>query len=63
MSYERIKHILSANDYTIYYMVRNENVIINSLEDYPINSKSLLNLIAVSSNEKVNFKKEFNLSY
>ena len=62
-SYERIKHILSANDYTIYYMVRNENVIINSLEDYPINSKSLLNLIAVSSNEKVNFKKEFNLSY
>ena len=63
LSYERIKHILSANDYTIYYMVRNENVIINSLEDYPINSKSLLNLIAVSSNEKVNFKKEFNLSY
>jgi hypothetical protein len=44
-------------------MVRNENIIINSLEDYPINSKSLLNLIAVSSNEKVNFKKEFNLSY
>ena len=63
LSYERIKQILSANDYTIYYMVRNENVIINSLEDYPINSKSLLNLIAVSSNEKVNFKKEFNLSY
>ena len=63
LSYERIKQILSANDYTIYYMVRNENIIINSLEDYPINSKSLLNLIAVSSNEKVNFKKEFNLSY
>lgn len=63
LSYEKIKNILSANGYTIYYMVRNENIIINSLKSYPKNSKSLLNLIAVSSDEKANFKKEFNLSY
>ena len=60
-SYEKIKKILSVNGYTIYYMVRNENTVINSLKSYPKNSKSLLNLIAVSSNEKTNFKKEFNL--
>lgn len=63
LSYEKIKNILSANGYTIYYMVRNENIIINSLKSYPKNSKSLLNLIAVSSDEIANFKKEFNLSY
>ena len=63
LSYEKIKDILSANGYTIYYMVRNENIIINSLKSYPKNSKSLLNLIAVSSDEKANFKKEFNLNY
>ena len=63
LSYEKIKNILSANGYTIYYMVRNENIIINSLKSYPKNSKSLLNLIAVSSDEKANFKKEFNLNY
>ena len=57
LSYEKIKNILSANGYTIYYMVRNENIIINSLKSYPKNSKSLLNLIAVSSDEKANFKK------
>lgn len=44
-------------------MVRNKNIIINSLKSYPKNSKSLLNLIAVSSDEKANFKKEFNLNY
>ena len=62
ISYEKIKHILSTNGYTIYFMVRNENIIVNSLENYPKNSKSLLNLIAVSPEEKTNFKKEFNLS-
>ena len=62
ISYENIKHILSASGYTIYYMVRNENVLVNSLENYPKNSKSLLNLIAVSPEKKNNFKKEFNLS-
>jgi len=62
ISYENIKHILSASGYTIYYMVRNENCLVNSLENYPKNSKSLLNLIAVSPEKKNNFKKEFNLS-
>ena len=60
--YPTSSNILSTNGYTIYFMVRNENIIVNSLENYPKNSKSLLNLIAVSPEEKTNFKKEFNLS-
>ena len=43
-------------------MVRNKNIILDSLENYPKNSKSLLNVIAVSPEENANFKKEFNLS-
>jgi hypothetical protein len=43
-------------------MVRNENILVNSLENYPKNSKSLLNLIAVSPNRRNNFRKDFNLS-
>ena len=43
-------------------MVINEDSIVDSLENDPKNSKSLLNLIAVSPEEKTNFKKEFNLS-
>lgn len=61
-SYRDIENILSAKGYTIYFMVRNENFLVNSLENYPKNSKSLLNLIAVSQDEKVNFIKQFNLS-
>tara|TARA_Y100000768_G_scaffold388577_1_gene385314 strand:+ start:981 stop:1862 length:882 start_codon:yes stop_codon:yes gene_type:complete len=61
-SYEKIKNILSNNNYTIYFMVRNKNIILDSLENYPKNSKSLLNVIAVSPEENANFKKEFNLS-
>lgn len=61
-SYEKIKKILSVNGYKIYYMVRNENAVVNSFKSYPKNSKSLLNLIAVSSNEKANFIREFNLT-
>ena len=60
-TYEKINYILSSYGYTIYYMIRNENIVIDSLENYPLKSKSLLNLIAVSSNEKVSFIKEFNL--
>lgn len=62
ISYEKIKNILSKKNYTIYFMVRNENFIVASLENYPGNSKSLLNLIAVSPEENANFKNEFNLS-
>ena len=43
-------------------MVRNENILVNSLENYPKNSKSLLNLIAVSPGRKNDFIKDFNLS-
>jgi len=56
---EKIKDILTNNGYTIYYMVRNENIIISSLENYPKNCKSLLNLIAVSPEKKNDFLKKF----
>ncbi len=61
-SYENIKNLLSTYGYTIYYMVRNEKILVSSLENYPKNSKSLLNLIAVSTDKKISFKKEFNLN-
>ncbi len=61
ITYQKIKDILSNNGYTIYHMVRNENVLIDSLEKYPKNCKSLLNCIAVSSEHNNNFIKKFNL--
>ncbi len=61
-SYENIESLLISKGYTIYYMVRNENILVSSLEEYPKNSKSLLNLVAVSPKEKINFNKEFKLS-
>ena len=62
ISFKNIKYLLTSNDYTVYYMVRNENILVNSLENYPKNSKSLLNLIAVSPNRRNNFRKDFNMS-
>ena len=62
ISFKNIRYLLTSNDYTIYYMVRNEDIIVNSLENYPKNSKSLLNLIAVSPDRKNDFIKDFNLS-
>jgi hypothetical protein len=40
-------------------MVRNENILVNSLANYPKNCKSLLNLIAVSPDKKNDFTKKF----
>jgi len=62
ISFKNIRYLLTSNDYEIYYMVRNENFLVNSLENYPKNSKSLLNLIAVSPDKKNDFIKDFNLS-
>ena len=62
ISFKNIRYLLTSNDYEIYYMVRNENFLVNSLENYPKNSKSLLNLIAVSPHKKNDFIKDFNLS-
>ena len=58
-TYEKIKKILISNNYTIYYMVRNENMLVKSLEEYPKQCKSLLNCIAVSDDKKNNFIKKF----
>ena len=60
-TYEKIKHILSASGYTVYYMVRNENILVNSFENYPKNCKSLLNFIAVSPEKKIDFIKKFKI--
>lgn len=54
-SYEKIKNIMTKNHYTIYYMVRNKNILVDSFENYPKNCKSLLNLIAVSPEKKNKF--------
>jgi len=56
---KKIKDILTANGYAIFYMVRNENILISSLENYPKNCKSLLNLIAVSPEKRNDFLKRF----
>ena len=58
-TYEKIKKILISSNYTIYYMVRNENMLVKSLEEYPKQCKSLLNCIAVSDVKKNNFIKKF----
>ena len=60
-SHEKIKNILSLSGYSIYYMVRNEKILVNSLENYPNSSKSLLNLIAVSPEKKKIFSKNFGM--
>jgi FkbM family methyltransferase len=60
ITFEKIKNILSTNGYTMFYLVRNENILINSIENYPKNCKSLLNCIAVSQEHKSNFIKKFN---
>ena len=60
-SYKKIKNILYKNGYEIFYMVRNENIIVNSIKNYPKNSKSLMNLIAVSSEKKNDFLKNFKI--
>ena len=61
ITYEKIRNMLMANDYTIYYMVRNENALLSSLENYPKNCKPLLNLIAVSPEKKNDFIKKFKM--
>ncbi len=62
-SHEKIKDILYSKGYSIYYMVRNEEILVDSLEKYPKNSKSLLNLIAVSSEKKNIFLKNFVMEF
>ena len=60
-SHEKIKNILSTSGYSIYLMVRNEEILVDSFNNYPKKSKSLLNLIAVSSEKKDIFLKNFRM--
>ncbi len=61
LSFENLKNLLTTNGYSIYYMVRNENILVSSLSNYPKHSKSLLNLIAVSPYRMKDFKLLFKL--
>jgi FkbM family methyltransferase len=61
LSFEKISLIFNLNGYLIYYMVRNENILLKSLKSYPKNSKALLNLIAVSPEKKHDFLKIFKI--
>ena len=47
-SQQKIDEILSMYEYKVYYMVRNKNYLVESIEDYPKNEQSLINILAVS---------------
>jgi len=47
-SQQKIDEILSMYEYKVYYMVRNKNYLVESIEDYPKNDQSLINILAVS---------------
>lgn len=60
-NFEKIYSLLNLNGYKIFYLVRNEDILVSSLKNYPRICKSLLNYIAVSPDKIDNFIKKFNL--
>lgn len=60
-TYENIKNLFFSKGYLIFFLVRNENQVIKSLENYPKNCKRLLNCVAVRQEQENNFIKKFNL--
>lgn len=60
-NYNKIYDLLNLNGYKIFYLVRNEDILVSSLKNYPKICKSLLNYIAVSPDKIDNFVKKFNL--
>ncbi len=60
-NYDKIYDLLNLNGYKIFYLVRNEDILVSSLKNYPKICKSLLNYIAVSPDKINNFIKKFNL--
>ena len=49
LSQQKISKILKMYKYKVYFMVRNKNYLVESIEDYPKNEQSLINILAVSS--------------
>ena len=60
-SYLKIYNFLNMNNYKIFYLVRNEDILVNSLESYPKFCKKVLNFIAVSPDKVDHFIAKFNL--
>ena len=60
-SYLKIYNFLNMNNYKIFYLVRNEDILVNSLEKYPKFCKKVLNFIAVSPDKVDHFIAKFNL--
>ena len=48
LSQQKISKILKMYKYKVYFMVRNKNYLVESIEDYPKNEQSLINILAVS---------------
>ena len=48
LSQQKISKILKMYNYKVYFMVRNKNYLVESIEDYPKNEQSLINILAVS---------------
>lgn len=60
-NYNKIYDLLNLSGYKIFYLVRNEDILVSSIKNYPKICKSLLNYIAVSPNKMDSFIKKFNL--
>ena len=60
-NFHKIYNFLDINSYKIFYLVRNENILVSSIKNYPKNCKKVLNFIAVSPNKVIDFIKKFNL--
>lgn len=61
VNFSKIQDILYNHGYTIYFMVRNKNILVSSLKNYPKNCRSLLNFVAVSQEKKIEFLKKFKI--
>ena len=61
INFSKIQNILHNHGYSIYFMVRNKNILVSSLKNYPKNCRSLLNFIAVSQVKKNEFIKRFQI--
>lgn len=57
----KIYNFLEINSYKVFYLVRNEDILVRSLKNYPKISKKVLNFIAVSPDKVNDFVKKFNL--
>lgn len=62
INFSKIQDMLYNHGYSIYFMVRNKNILVSSLKNYPKNCRSLLNFVAVSKEKEVEFVKKFKIN-